>query len=197
MDLQSKLFVAADDKAQPGKRNTELAERFFASYTWRSRLADARACVVTPMNGFYTGAETTLIQRWEMIGKLKLNFATLIRIVFCAACVELVKISVSDLTTASVAISSASSTEPLSTDAVGLARGGALIDLDVVLFKFVLFLAEAGDASAIEKSEAGLIGKVRSSHPSASHAVSTSCPTGSNDNKPLVIDKDFTTGCTG
>lgn len=67
------------------------------------------------------------------------------------------------------------------------------MDLDVFLSGFVPTPAEAGDANAIVKAVASVIGDVNPSHPSASHAVTAPPPlhTGSDDDRPLAVGHDL------
>lgn len=63
------------------------------------------------------------------------------------------------------------------------------MNLDVVPSGFVPLPTDFGDANAIEKVVADLIGGVRRSHSSASQAVNTLYSAGSGNDRPLAIDQ--------
>lgn len=125
----------------------------------------------------------------RMIDMLREYLAILIRTGPRVAFEELINRLVAASTVASIEVHAAPRPEFLPTGKVLFTGGDTLRDLDVVLSKSVLSLAEAGKASDIEKAVADLIGDISPFRPSASQAVNSSFATKSGDYKPLVVDQ--------
>lgn len=112
----------------PSLSDMGFAARLAGEATQRSCMADLGARVTSSMNGLGTGLNGIFVHMGETMDKRQLDFAILIQAGPRSACVQLISLSVSDFTTASVEIHAA--TGPLPSSEVGLVRGETLIDLD-------------------------------------------------------------------
>lgn len=106
-----------------------------------------------------------------------------------AACEELINLSVADLTVPYFEVITAFGTRSVRSGGFGSTRGETPTNLDIVPYESDPLYAEEEGGSAIEKAMADLIGDISPSRPSASHALKTSTSTGSDDDRPFVVDQ--------
>lgn len=131
INLDSKFSAAVNAEPQTSWRNTELATRLAIDYTRRSRMADARAPVFVSMTIFDAVVEGIHVWMGEMMDKLQMGLANLIRTGPRASCEELINFPVAEFTAASVETQATIVTGSLPTSKA-FAGGEILMDLDDV-----------------------------------------------------------------
>lgn len=177
---------------QARRRSLKIVAHLAVENTPHSHMADARTRVITSMNGLDTGIKGVPVRIWQTSDMPQLHLATLIRAVPRPTCEELIDYSVVDFTVAYVGTSAAFSTVRLPPGEVGPVRPETPMYLEDVSFESGPLLAKDGDARTTKKAAADVICNVIPSHPSTSHAVDTSAPSGSDADRPLVVDRTST-----
>lgn len=125
----------------------------------------------------------------DLMDKLRVDLTALTRDSLHEVRNELVDLAVEEFTDTSVNTSAAPGSESVSTGEVVLTRGSTLMDLDIVSSGSVPLPAKDGDAKAIGKAVANLIGDISASHPSASLAVNDPSLAGNDAYRPLAVSK--------
>lgn len=126
----------------------------------------------------------------DVVDKLRVELNNLVRNSPCAACEKLIELAVATILVASIDFSAAPGAGSVPADEALLSKGVALMDFKVVPSGSIPSSAEDGNANAIEKAVADLIGDANSSHPSASRAVNAPFITRSEDDKPMAATRD-------
>lgn len=134
-------------------------------------MAHVCARVIASTDVFGTGDEGIVVRMGELMDKLREDLTASIRYGPCATYVDLVSLLVADFTVASTDTFIAPCARAVPTGEAVSPRGNMLMDLNVAPAGSVPLPAEDGNAEAIEKAIAYLIGYISPSHPSPSHAV--------------------------
>lgn len=162
-----KVSAVVVDETQTRMRNNELAV-FSDEDTRGSAVTDARAYLVTPMDGLANALKLSLsglVARWTRCSRnLPLYDPR-------AACEKLINPVVSYFTALSVETSAVLCAGSVSADAAVSLCSITLMDLDAVPSGSVPLPSKAGEANAIEENVADFIGDKSLSHPSMSQAV--------------------------
>lgn len=141
------------------------------------------------MNELGAGIYGILLWLNKVMCEMQENLAVRIRNSPRAACKEIINLSVTDFTAASIVTSKAPAQRSPPTSEVASARGDTPMDLDVVLFRSVPLLAEAGKTGPNKNATCHLIADMRPSDFSAPHTVISSSSVDSDGDRPLVVDQ--------
>lgn len=187
------MSAAIDAETQTRERNSELTVRLTNEDTRCSRMTDAHAKIVASMTGLGAGIEDVVVRIGYIMDEQRLDLTTLIRTGHCAACEELINLSVADFTALTIEAFADFDKGFVSSVTVAITRGEILMDIDGVPSESVLLPAGVDETSAVEKAVADFTGDVRFSLPLASQTVNFSSPAGRADVKPLASIESLTT----
>lgn len=168
--LEPMVSAAVNAKTYTRMRNTEHAVRLATEDTWYSQITDARARVIASTDCLCTGVKDIVVWIGDVMGDLLLDYTTSIRDGHRASCEKLINLTVAVFTAAPVDASAAPSAGSTPAGDANPLPSTTFMDLDVVSSGSVHLRAETGDANAIRKAVAELIGNVIPSRPSACHA---------------------------